>query len=207
MSKRFPHLPPARRQIYEDAKFVRNVCLVQAALMICLTIYFVSSAQGAAATYHALAPLKDFVPIVRRLYSVLQQADINPTLHRGFAIYIGFAVIQIACVLLLAFRLWPRIVFRRAGDKPQLDKSQLAKSQLGLLLGVMIFLIINLFVFVGDFDMANTTRKYANRLASDDYFMSFVYCLLVPTMNFLLCLVLLGRYERLTAEAISPAGE
>lgn len=201
MSKPPQNLTLANRQIYEDAKFIRNVCLVQAALMVCLTIYFVNSAQGAAATYHAFAPVKDFVPIVRRLYSVLQQPDINPTLHRGFAIYVGFAVIQIACVLLLAVRLWPRIMFRRAADKPQLDKSQLDKSQLGLLFGVMLFLIINFFVFFGDYDMANTAGKYANRLARDDYFMSFVYCLLIPAMNFLLCAVLLGRYERLTCPA------
>ena len=174
--------------------------------MACLTIYFVNSTQGAATTYHALAPLKDFVPIVRRLYSVLQQPDVNPTLHRGFAIYLSFAVIQISCLLLLAVRLWPRIVFRRAADKPQLGFAA-NKHRIGFWLGVMLFLIINFSAFVGDFDMANTSGKYANRLASDDYVMSFVYCLMIPVGNFFLFALLLGRYEGLKAELTSPAAE
>jgi len=162
--------------------------------MLCVTIYFLTSEQAAAATYRHLAPLKDFVPIVRRLYAISDRPDLNAEFHRAFSIYIGYAIIQIVCLIFLVSRLWQRIAFHRAG----------AKHRFGFWAGVTMSLLANFFVFFGDFNLANASGKYANKLANGDYFMSFFYCFLIPVTNIFLYVLIRSRYEKEGPDLYAP---
>lgn len=182
--KLLPNLSSKQRGYTETLSLVVKASLFQFALMASITIFFIMSDQGAATTYHYLASLRDFVPIVRRFYAIIDRADQNVEFHRIFSIYMSYAAIQIFIFLFLAFHLLSRIQFTRVGSK----------GRLKFWVGLTVILLGYFFIFVGNYDLANSAGKYANRVGSGDYTFYFWCCLLIPIANFFLFSAVLTRY-------------